>query len=75
MGGGGSGGEEEGGEGIVEKASGGGTWRTCGVGGCVFRTKRNQDLKNHKAAIHCVDIVWHHCSELGCEYRAKKKEA
>ena len=30
-------------------------------------------VARHKAAIHDVDIVWHYCPELGCEYRAKVK--
>ena len=29
-------------------------------------------LKQHKAAIHGIDIVWHACPELGCECRAKE---
>ena len=33
----------------VEKANGGGTWRTCGVGGCLYRAKTKQHLKQHKA--------------------------
>ena len=57
----------------VEKASKGGTWRTCGVGGCVYRTKESSHLKRHKAAIHSIDIVWHDCPERGCEYMAKEK--
>ena len=50
-------GEEEGGEegGNVEKVSGG---RTCGVGGCVYRTNESCNMKAHKAAIHAIDIVW-----------------
>jgi len=57
-----------------ERASRGGTWRTCGVGGCVYRTKQGASrLKLHKAAIHSIDIVWHNCPELGCEHRAKGK--
>ena len=59
--------------GVAKNASGGGTWRTCVVGGCVYRTKRTDVLKKHKAAIHNIDIVWHACPELGCEYRAKQE--
>ena len=74
---GGSGGEEEAGggeEGVAKKASGGGIWRTGGVGVCVYRTKNGPiHLKQHKAAIHNVDIVWHDCPELGCEYMTKAK--
>ena len=58
-------------EGVAEKESGGGT---CGVGVCVYRTKLTGDLKKHKAAIHSVDIVWHCCPELRCEYKAKRKD-
>jgi len=39
------------------EASGGRTWRKCGVGGFVYRTKQTCDLKRHKAAIHNIDIV------------------
>ena len=57
-----------------EWASGVRTWRTCGVGGCVYRTKKGASrIKLHKAAIHSIDIVWHNCPELGCEYKAKMK--
>jgi len=72
-----SGGEDEGEEeeGVAETASGGRTWRACGFGGCVYRTKNGPSkLKQHKAAIHGIDIVWHDCPELGCEYKAKEKE-
>ena len=48
------------------------TWRTCGVGGWVYRTNQGPGgLKQHKAFIHAIDVVWHHCPELGCEYKAK----
>jgi len=72
---GGSGGEEEGRgrERVAEKASEGRTWRTCGVGGWVYRAKYECVLKNHKANIHNIDIVWHDCPELGCENKAKQK--
>ena len=61
--------------GVAEKARGGGTWRTFGVGGCLYRTKHGtSNLKKHKASIHAIDIVWHYCPELGCEYKAKKND-
>jgi len=59
--------------GVAEKESGGRTWRTNGVGVCVYRTKMVYDIKRHKADIHNIDIVWHNCPELGCEYKAKEK--
>ena len=66
-----SGGEEER---VAEKANRGGTWMTCGVGECLYRTKNGpSELKKHKAAIHAIDIVWQDCPELGCEYKAKQK--
>jgi len=73
---GGSGGEEEGEEeeGVAEKARAGRTWRTCGVGVCVYRTKINQNLKKHKAAIHSIDIVWHDCPELGVRVQGEAEE-
>jgi len=38
------------------------------------QTKHGPDkLKHHKAATHSIDIVWHYCPELGCEYRAMQK--
>ena len=49
------------------------TWKTCGIGGCKYRTKKAGHLKQHQANIHAIDIVWHGCSELGCEYQAKEK--
>ena len=40
----------------------------------MYRTKRGSSkLKQHEAAIHSIDIVWHDCPELGCEYRATQK--
>jgi len=65
----GRGGEEGEKEGVAQKASGGRTWRTCGVGGCVYRTKHGTVLKSHKAAIHSIDIEWHDCPELGVRSR------
>jgi len=62
-----------GGGGAVEKAIGGGTWRTCGVGWCAYTMKYGSHLKQHKAAIHNIDLVWHDCPELRCEYKAKVK--
>jgi len=47
---------------------GGGTWRTCGVGVCVYRTNKGPSgVKRHQASIHDIDIVWHYCP-----YRAKR---
>jgi len=25
--------------------------------------------------IHAIDLAWHHCPELGCEYKAKVKSS
>ena len=57
--------------GVDKKANNGRTWRTCGVGVCLYETKRMDHMKKHKANIHSIDLVWHYCSELGCEYKAK----
>jgi len=58
----------------VKKPSAGETWRACGIGVCVYRTKYGiRNLKQHKACIHAIDIVWHYCLELECEFRAKVK--
>ena len=73
---GGSGGEEEvggKGEGVGKKASGGGTWRTCGVGRWVYRAKLTGDLKRHKAAIYSIDIVCVTALSLGASTGRRRR--
>jgi len=42
---------------------------------CVQDEVWNKQSKAAQAYIHAIDIVWHHCLELGCEYRAKMKSS
>jgi len=63
---GGSGGEEEEG-GLRRRRAEEGRGGRAGLV-CVCSGRRTDP-----APIHGIDIVWHHCSELGCEYKAKQK--
>mmetsp|Transcript_12764 Transcript_12764/g.23345 ORF Transcript_12764/g.23345 Transcript_12764/m.23345 type:complete len:273 (+) Transcript_12764:371-1189(+) len=43
----------------------------CGIAGCQYKG-RLTNVKNHKAAKHGIDVVWHRCDQEGCTYKAKQ---
>jgi len=45
------------------------SWIRCGVGGCVYKCKRNDNLKRHKASVHDMDVKWYKCDQ--CEFKCK----
>jgi len=51
------------------------TWHECPEHKCSRQSKREGDIKLHRAHVHGVSIgvTWHACTALGCEYKAKEK--
>mmetsp|Transcript_14090 Transcript_14090/g.28763 ORF Transcript_14090/g.28763 Transcript_14090/m.28763 type:complete len:102 (+) Transcript_14090:231-536(+) len=45
--------------------------KVCGIDGCTYKTGITANMKNHKAAKHNIDVVWHTCPN--CDYKAKQK--
>ena len=42
----------------------------CGVDGCEHMSKTTQHRRQHRAAIHDTNVVWHECDAVVCEYRS-----
>jgi hypothetical protein len=40
--------------------------------GCEYRAKDRRSVKQHKAHIHALDIVWFSCDQPGCSFKAKQ---
>jgi len=62
--------EEEEEEGEMETVKAGTSWHMCGIVGCVYKSKHSGTLKQHKAAIHGIDVKWVKCDQ--CEYKCKR---
>ena len=44
----------------------------CDVVGCIGQFKRAGHLKEHKACVHDIDVVWHACDVVGCIRQSKQ---
>ena len=38
-----------------------------------FQDEKESNIKQHRADKHDVGVTWHACTELVCEYRAKRE--
>ncbi|GMH47578.1 hypothetical protein TrLO_g8197 [Triparma laevis f. longispina] len=56
----------------VERDKWGKIIRTCGVACCPYKTGKPDQLKNHKAAKHGINVVWCSCDQDNCDYKAKQ---
>ncbi|GMI08339.1 hypothetical protein TrVE_jg1920 [Triparma verrucosa] len=50
-------------------------WKySCDRPGCSYGTNHcKDDLRRHKANEHDIGVIWHHCGQVGCDYKAKEK--
>ena len=48
---------------------------TCGENGCEYKSKWKHHLKNHKANIHYIDVVFYPCNAKGCIYESRQVSA
>jgi hypothetical protein len=49
-----------------------GIWYKCDVDNCEHKSKRNSDLKKHKANVHDIGVNWFKCGVENCEYKSKQ---
>ncbi|GMH63744.1 hypothetical protein TrLO_g573 [Triparma laevis f. longispina] len=56
----------------VERDKRGRIIRTCGIAGCQYKTGKPDQLKNHKATKHGINVVWFSCDQDNCNYKAKE---
>ncbi|GMI18349.1 hypothetical protein TrLO_g7894 [Triparma laevis f. longispina] len=56
----------------VERVKRGYVTRTRGIAGCQYKTGKMDNMKNHKAAKHGINVVWFSCDQDNCDYKAKQ---
>ena len=43
----------------------------CGIDGCMHGARLYKHMKQHKADVHDIGVVWHFCDVKGCNFRSK----
>jgi len=47
----------------------------CGIDCCKYESNNVNNLKQHKANIHDIDVIWHVCDQEECDYKCKRADS